>query len=119
MHNITIRKDVDISEFFIPRRDILDKITVSELRLILLYYIMYKEFVFIGSYLRRDEDRVRLLAKFYTRMGNVIAFPLDVYSDAINEESYYSDLRNIFEGDEKSLEYIDLFEAIENSRGAN
>lgn len=119
MHNITIRKDVDISEFFIPRRDILDKITVPELRLILLYYIMYKEFVFIGSYLRRDEDRVRLLAKSYTRMGNVIAFPLDVYSDAINEESYYSDLRNIFEGDEKSLEYIDLFEAIENSRGAN
>lgn len=119
MHNITIRKDVYISEFFIPRGDILDKITVSELRLILLYYIMYKEFVFIGSYLRRDEDRPRLLVKSYTRMGNVIAFPLDVYSDAINEESYYSDLRNIFEGDEKSLEYIDLFEAIENSRGAN
>ena len=119
MHNITIRKDVDISEFFIPRGDILYKITVSELRLILLYYIMYKEFVFIGSYLRRDEDKPRLLAKSYTRMGNVIAFPLNVYSDAINEESYYSDLRNIFEGDEKSLEYIDLFEAIENSRGAN
>ncbi len=119
MHNITIRKDIDISEFFIPRHDILDKITVSELRLILLYYIVYKEFVFIGSYLRRDEDRPRLLAKSYTRMGNVIAFPLDVYSEAINEESYYSDLRNIFEGDEKSLEYIDLFEAIENSRGAN
>ena len=119
MHNITIRKDIGISEFFIPRGDILDKITVFELRLILLYYIMYKEFVFIGGYLRRDEDRPRLLAKSYTRMGNVIAFPLDVYSDAINEESYYSDLRNIFEGDEKSLEYIDLFEAIENSRGAN
>lgn len=119
MHNITVRKDINVSEFFITHGDIFNNITVSELRLILLYYIMYKEFVFIGSYLRRDEDRPRLLAKSYTRMGNVIAFPLDVYSDAINEESYYSDLRNIFEGDEKALEYIDLFEAIENGRGAN
>ena len=119
MHNITVRKDINVSEFFITHGDIFNNITVSELRLILLYYIMYKEFVFIGSYLRRDEDRVRLLLKSYTQMGNVIAFPLDVYSDAINEESYYSDLRNIFEGDEKALEYIDLFEAIENSRGAN
>lgn len=119
MHNITVRKDINVSEFFIPHGDIFNNITVSELRLMLIYYIMYKEFVFIGSYLRRDEDRVRLLLKSYTRMGNVIAFPLDVYSDAINEESYYSDLRNIFEGDEKALEYIDLFEAIENGRGAN
>ena len=119
MHNITVRKDIDVSEFFIPHGDIFNNITVSELRLMLIYYILYKEFVFIGSYLRRDEDRVRLLLKSYTRMGNVISFPLDVYSDAINEESYYSDLRNIFESNEKALEYIDLFEAIENSRGAN
>lgn len=119
MHNITVRKDINVSEFFIAHDDIFNNITVPELRLMLIYYIMYKEFIFIGSYLRRDEDRVRLLLKSYTRMGSVIAFPLDVYSDAINEESYYSDLRNIFEGDEKALEYIDLFEAIENSRGAN
>ena len=119
MHNITVRKDIGISEFFIPHQYILDNITSSELRLALIYYIMYKEFVFLGSCINRDEYKAKLLVKTYTRVGNVVSFPLNVYSDAINEESYYSDMRNIFEGDKMALEYIDLFEAIENSRGTN
>ena len=120
MKSISIRKYESIGGAFIPNRNILERVSIPELRLTLIYYILYKEFLFNYSYASNNEfgDR-RLFAKVNLRNTSIISFPLDVFSDSINDKSYYSDLKTIFYGDKIALEFISLFETIENSTGIN
>lgn len=120
MKSISIRKYESIGGAFIPNRNILERVSIPELRLTLIYYILYKDFLFNYSYASNNEsgDR-RLFAKVNLRNTSIISFPLDVFSDSINDKSYYSDLKTIFYGDKIALEFINLFETIENSIGVN
>lgn len=120
MKSISIRKHESIGVAFIPNRNILERVSIPELRLTLIYYILYKEFLFNYSYASNNEfgDR-KLFAKVNLRNTSIISFPLDVFSDSINDKSYYSDLKTIFYSDKIALEFINLFETIENSMGVN
>lgn len=120
MKSISIRKYESIGGAFVPNRYILERVSIPELRLTLIYYILYKDFLFNYSYASNNEsgDR-RLFAKVNLRNTSIISFPLDVFSDSINDKSYYSDLKTIFYGDKIALEFINLFETIENSTGVN
>lgn len=120
MKSISIRKYESIGEAFIPNRNILERVSIPELRLTLIYYILYKDFLFNYSYIGNNEfgDR-RLFIKVNFKNTSTVSFPLDVFSDSINDKSYYSDLKTVFYGDKIALEFINLFETIENSIGVN
>lgn len=120
MKSILIRKYESIGGAFTPNSNILERISIPELRLTLIYYILYKDFLFNYSYIGNNEfgDR-RLFVKVNFKHTSSVSFPLDVFSDFINDKSYYSDLKTIFYGDKIALEFINLFETIENSIGVN